>query len=146
MNNIGRAFYSTHPESVRSVHGVRTVWLSWTYEIFIDPASPWIGRLVDCPLLIRVSGNKQTTGQTSTHTSGMWTLEILYTGRESGRGGKADGSSVFDLDSVCNAPGARGLTFKLGLGSRDLKPDKLQPSEQLNILHMALLVSLFCSQ
>lgn len=72
----------------------------------------------------------------------MWTLEILYTGREKGRGEKADGYSVFDLDSVCDAPGAGGLTFKLGFGSRDLKPDKLQPSEQLNVPHMALLFPL----
>lgn len=57
-------------------------WLSWTYEIFIDPASLWICRLVGCPLLIRVSGNKHGAGQPSAHTLGMWTLEILYAGRE----------------------------------------------------------------
>lgn len=36
-----------------------------------------------------------------------------------------NGYSIFDLKSMCDAPGARGLTFKLGFGSRDLKPDKL---------------------
>lgn len=106
---------------------VRTVWLSWTYEIFIDPASLWIGCLVGCPLLIRVSGNKHTTGQTSTHALGMWTQEILHTGKESGRGEEEEavqGYSIFDLGSTCDAWGARGLTFILGFGSRDLKPDK----------------------
>lgn len=49
------------------------------------------------------------------------------TGRESGRGKEAAarGYSAFDLDSVCYALGVRGLTFKLGFGSGDLKPDKL---------------------
>lgn len=67
---------------------VRTVWLSWTYEIFIDPASLRIDCLVACSVLIRVSGSKHTTGQTSMHTLGMWTLEILYTGSGSGKGKK----------------------------------------------------------
>lgn len=110
---------------------MQTVWLSWTYEIFIDPASLWTGRLVGSPLLIQVSGNKHAEGQTSVHTLGMWGLEIWHTGKDCGRGGReeeeeaAHGYSVFDLESMCDAPGARGLTFKLGFGSRDLKPDKL---------------------
>lgn len=85
---------------------LRTVGLSWTYEIFIDPASLWVGCLVGCPLLIRVSGNKHTTGQTSVHTLGMWALEILHPGRESSRREEDPREySIFDLDSVCT----RGL-------------------------------------
>lgn len=38
---------------------VRTVWLSWTYEIFIDPASLRIDRLVGL-LFIDPSFRKQT--------------------------------------------------------------------------------------
>lgn len=77
MTNMGRAFYSMPPEC--------PVRFSWTYEIFIDPASLWIGCLVGCPLLIQDSGNKHSTDQTSMHTLGMWALEILYTGTESRR-------------------------------------------------------------
>lgn len=34
-----------------------TLWLSWTYEIFIDPASAWMVCLLGWPLLIWVSRN-----------------------------------------------------------------------------------------
>lgn len=89
MSDTRRAFYSTHPECVRAVNAGRwTVGLSWTYEIFIDPASLWVGCLVGCPLLIQISGNKHSTGQTSKHTLGMWAQEILHAGRASSTGGR----------------------------------------------------------
>lgn len=69
---------------------------------------------------------KQTYHRSDIHAH-LGNVGILYTGRAIGRGDKtaAHGYSIFDLDSVCGAPGAGGLTFKLGFGSRDLIPDKL---------------------
>lgn len=54
---------------------LRTVWLSWTYEIFIDSASLWIDRLVGCSLLIWVSGNKHTHHRSDIHTNTHTTPE-----------------------------------------------------------------------
>lgn len=96
-----------------------TVWLSWTCDIFIDGGSLWIDRLVVC---VAQNSGKQTRREMNVAAAAHWT-------------------SRFDLDSVCDAWGR----FKLRFGSRDLKLDKLQPSEQLNVPHMAPLISLFCS-
>lgn len=80
---------------------LRRVRRSWTYEIFIVPASPRIGCLMGCPLLIRVSGNKHATGQASMHTLGMWALEKLHAGKER-RAVEPHGYNIFDLDPICS--------------------------------------------
>jgi len=121
-----------------------TVRLSRTYEIFVDiyRFSFPVDRSSDGLFFIDSIFRKQTHHWPDIHTQ-PGNMDIWNTGR----GGSGDNQLhiIFDLDSVCIVLGDRGLTFKLGFGCRDFKLDQLKPCEQLNVLHMALLTSPFCS-